>query len=74
MVELKLPEPLLLKATVPVAVTAVPADVSVTVAVHVEDALTASGLGEQTTLKEEDRFEAVRLKVPELPRWFVPPP
>ncbi len=65
---MKLPEPLLVKVMVPVGVTAVPADVSVTVAVHVEAAFTGSELGEQRTLIELERVETVRLKLPELPR------
>ncbi len=74
MVELKLPEPLLVKVTVPVGVTVVPADVSVTVAVQVEGAFAGSELGEQTTLTDEERFEAVRVKLPELPEWSVSAP
>ncbi len=67
MVELKLPEPLLLKVTVPVGVLIVPAEVSVTVAVQVVEAFTASG-EVQLMLVEVARFETVRLKVPELVR------
>ncbi len=63
--ELKLPEPLLLKVTVPVGVLVVPPEVSVTVAVQVVEAFTASG-EVQIMLVAEERFKAVRLKVPEL--------
>ncbi len=65
MAALKVPEPLLVKVTVPVGVVTVPDEVSETVAVQVEAAFTGSG-EEQLTLTEVERFEAVRLKVPEL--------
>ncbi len=63
---LKLPEPLLLKVTVPVGVIFVPAEVSVTVAVHVVAAFTASEAGEQVAEVLVERLVAVRLKVLEL--------
>ncbi len=66
MVELKVPEPPLLNVMVPVGVTFVPAEVSLTVAVQVAATFTGTELGEQTTLTELERFEAVRLKLPEL--------
>ncbi len=65
-VELKLPEPLLLKVTVPVGVIFVPVEVSVRVAVHVEDALTGSVTGVQVTVVLVERLLTVRLKVLEL--------
>ena len=65
-VELKLPEPLLLKVTVPVGVTFVPADVSVTVAVHVEAMFTGSVAGVQVTVGLVERWLAMRLKLLEL--------
>ncbi len=55
MVELKLPEPLLVKVTVPVAVVGAPELVSVTVAVQEVGTLTGSGLGVQLTLVLVDR-------------------
>ncbi len=64
-VELKVPEPLVLKVTVPVGMVAVPPEVSVMVAVQVVEAFTASG-EEQLTLVEVERLETVRPKVPEL--------
>lgn len=54
-VELKLPEPLLLKVRVPVGVTLVPEEVSTTVAVQVVGAFTTTGLVEQLTLVEVER-------------------
>ena len=45
----KVPVPLLVKATVPVGALVVPVEVSVTVAVHVVGALTATEEGEQAT-------------------------
>ncbi len=63
--ELKVPEALLLKVTVPLGVVAVPAEMSETVAVQVAGAFTASG-EEQLTPAELERFAAVRLKLPEL--------
>ncbi len=65
-VELKLPELLLLKVTVPVGVAVVPEEASETVAVQVVGAFTTSGFGVQLTVTEAARFETVRLKVPEL--------
>ena len=46
----KLPEPSDSNPTVPVGVLAVPAEVSVTVAVHVVGRPTATGFGEQLTV------------------------
>ncbi len=65
-VEFKVPEPLLLKVTVPVGVVAVPLEVSVTVAVQVVGAFTTTGLVEQLTVIEVVRLFTVRLKLPEL--------
>ncbi len=67
-VELKVPEALLLNVTVPVGAILVPDDVSVTVAVQVADAFTGSVAGAQVTLVEVERLMTVRLKVPELVR------
>ncbi len=65
--ELKLPEPMLLKVTVPPGVIAVPEEVSETVAVQVVGAFT--GAEEvQLMVVEVARFETVSVKVPELPR------
>ncbi len=74
MVELKVPKPLLVNVTVPVGVILLPEDASATVAVQVEGAFTGSEPGVQTTLTEDERFETMRLKVPEVVRWFVSPP
>jgi hypothetical protein len=49
---LKLPAPLDEKLSVPVGVLVIPASVSVTVAVHVTGASTATGSGEQLTAVE----------------------
>ncbi len=67
LVELKVPEALLLNVTVPEGVRAVPDEVSETVAVQIEGALTGSG-DEQVMLVEVDRLFTVRLKEPELVR------
>ncbi len=67
-VELKVPEALLLNVTVPVGVIFVPAEVSVTVTVQVVAAFTGSVAGEQVTLVEVERLMTARLKVPELVR------
>ena len=71
---LKLPAPLLLKLTVPVGVVGV-AEVSVTVAVHVESWLTTTGLVQVTAVVVG--FTAavtVRTNVPELVWWVASPP
>ncbi len=73
-VELKVPEALLVKVRVPVGVIVVPEEASPAVAVHIEIAFTGSEPGEQTTLTVEERFDAVRLKLPELTRWSVSAP
>jgi hypothetical protein len=52
---LKLPAPFEVRRTVPVGVLGLPASVSVTVAVHVVGASTATGSGEQLTLVEVER-------------------
>ena len=59
LVGLKAPEPAVANETVPVGVAAVPVDVSVTVAVHVEGALTGTEAGVQLTLVAEERFVTV---------------
>ncbi len=66
--ELKVPEALLLKLTVPVGVMVVPGEISATVPMHVVAPFTASG-DEHVTLVEVVRSAAVRLKPPELPAW-----
>ncbi len=65
MVELKVPEALLLKVTAPVGVLVVPVEESVTVTVQVVGAFTASG-EVQVTLVDVERLLTVRPKVPEL--------
>ena len=62
-VALKLPEPLLLKVTVPVGVIFVPAEVSVKVAVQVVGAFTASLVGAHVTAVLLVRLFTMRLKV-----------
>ncbi len=63
---LKLPDLALVKVTLPVGVTAVPGEVSLTMAVHVVAAFTGSEEGAHTTLVEVERFATERLKLPEL--------
>ncbi len=65
-VELKLPEPLLLKVRVPVGVILVPGEVSAAVAVHVEGAFATSVAGVQVTVVLVERLLTMRLKVLEL--------
>jgi hypothetical protein len=67
----KLPAPLLPRPTVPDGVTAVPADVSVTVTVQEEPWLMTMEPGEQLTLVLVERFEMVRSNVSLLPRWVA---
>ncbi len=62
-VELNVPEPLLLKVIVLVGVMVVPAEVSETVAVHTLGTFTGSG-EEHVTITDVERFETVRLKLP----------
>ena len=62
----KVPVPLLVKLTVPVGALAVPAEVSVTVAVHVVAALTGTVDGEQLTAVVVVRVVTVSDAVPEL--------
>jgi hypothetical protein len=71
---LKVPTPLLVKATVPVGVLAVPASVSLTVAVQVVVLLTGRLVGVQLTLVVVVRGVAVTLVMPELVAWVSSPP
>jgi len=72
---LKLPEPSELKPpTVPVGVSGVPGEVSVTVAVHVVDWSTATGLGEQLRFVEADRGSTFSFWLPLLALWSESPP
>jgi hypothetical protein len=73
-VELKVPELSDVKAMVPVGVTAVPPLVSLTAAVQVVAALTASEAGEHERVVEVVLFMAVTLAVFELVEWSVSPP
>lgn len=59
LVGLKAPEPVVANETVPVGVAAVPVDASLTVAVHVEGALTGTEAGVQATLVADDLFVTV---------------
>ena len=68
-VELKAPDPLLLKATVPVGVVAVPGLVSETLAWHTEGEPLGTGLGEHRSAVEVERGLTCRLKEPALPWW-----
>ena len=61
------PLALLLQVTVPVGVSGVPGDVSVTVAVHLVPP-------EQLTLTEVVRWETTKLNEPELAEWVGSPP
>lgn len=70
---LKLPVPLLVKLTVPVGVRAVPAEVSVTVAVQAAAWFTATVDGVQLTAVVVSRLLTVTISVPELPLWFASP-
>ena len=60
------PVPLLLKDTDPVGALAVPLDVSVTVAVHVDGLVTATAVGEQLTAVLVVRWVTVTDAVPAL--------
>ncbi len=73
-VELKLPEPLVLKVIVPVGVVAVPAEVSVTVAMHVTGAFTGIVAGVQLSVVVVVRLVAFRFDWLELVEWSVSPP
>ncbi len=73
--ELNVPEPAIrLQETVPVGVTAVPASVSVTVAVQVVGPFTRTVEGLQLTVVVVALLLAVKSKVPELGAKFPPPP
>jgi hypothetical protein len=66
--ELNVPEPELVKVTVPVGSSFVPELVSVTVAVQVPEADSATGDGEQVTVVEVGRIVTPRSKlIVELP-------
>ena len=69
LVGVKVPAPLELKLTVPVGVLGVPPPVSVTVAVQVVDAPTATVAGEQLTVVDVERLAVMTVTVvlPELP-------
>ncbi len=60
------PAELVPKLTVPLGVTAVPTSLSVTVAVHVLGAFTATAGGLQVTLVDVERCVAATSKLPEL--------
>jgi len=64
---LNVPVPLVVHVTVPVGVSGVPGDVSVTVAWQVVETPGWTKLGEQVTLVEVVRFVTPRLNLPELP-------
>jgi len=68
LVELKVPEPLLVKLTEPVGVLGVPVSVSVTVAVQVVEPFTGTGFGVQLTVVVVARLVAVTVVVPVLAR------
>ena len=63
LVELNTPVPLVLQVTVPVGVIGVPADVSLTITVHVVVFFGCTVLGEQLTLVEVSRFVTIMLVV-----------
>jgi hypothetical protein len=70
----KLPEPSASNPTSPVGVLAVPADVSVTVATHVVDRPTATGLGEQPTSVLARRGSTLTAWLPLPSAWVESPP
>ena len=63
---MKVPVPLLVNETVPVGALVVPPDVSVTVAVHVVGAFTATEAGVQLTAVVVFRLVTVTAWLPEL--------
>jgi len=71
---LNVPVLLVVHVTVPVGVSGVPGDVSVTVAWQVVETPGWTKLGEQLTLVEVVRFVTIRGKVPELAEWSMSPP
>jgi len=73
-VELKVPELLLVQVTVPLAVVCVPTPVSVTVAVHVDEPPAGTLDGEQLTPVEVVRLLTVTVSEPELVPCFASPP
>ena len=73
-VELKVPEPLELKVTVPAGVLVVPGVVLLTVAVQVVAWPTSTVLGVQVTFVEVAIFVTVSVSEPELPAWVESPP
>jgi len=73
-VELNVPVELVVKATVPVGVTAPASEESAAVAVQVVATLSKTLAGEQTTVVVEERTVEVTMKVPKLPVWVESPP
>ena len=73
LLELKVPAPLLVKLTLPVGVLALPASLSVTVAVQVLALLTDTLAGKQLTEVVVVRWVAVTVVVPLL-AWCVSSP
>ena len=72
---LKVPVPPVLKVTVPAGADFVPlGSVSVTVAVQVVGAFSATDAGEQLTVVVVARVLTLSPKVPELEAWVVLPP
>ena len=71
---LNVPAPLVVQLTAPAGTVAVPALVSVTVAVHVVGASTGTDGGVQVTLVDVDRFVTVTLVAPLLVLCAVSPP
>ena len=69
----KPPVPVWETVTVPVGADLVPASVSLTVVVQVEPWLTATVVGEQTTLVEVERLLTVTDAVPELVECVLSP-
>jgi hypothetical protein len=72
--ELKVPVLLVVKATVPVGVTAPVPDASATVAVQLVGVLSTTLAGEQDTVVVDDLIVEARVNVPALPVWTLSPP
>ncbi len=72
--ELKVPVAPLLRVTMPVGVVAVPAEVSLTVAVQVVRVFTGSEAGVQLMLVDVARLLTVSAKLAEPLLWSVSPP
>ena len=68
-----MPDPVLVKLTMPVGGMGVPGPVSVTVAVQLVGAFTGTVLGLQLTVVRVGRWVTVIDVLPRLPKWSVSP-